>query len=193
MVFFNRFNLPRLKTWTARRVRAVSKSLTQLCGRHRTRLVGIAYFAISVVLGFAAFTLSREEAIEYWERTFLPSERVIHFALGSRGLIPATEGYHSQKALRSLPSSLDEKGSFWLNTDPVWVAVFLPSDKDFGIHAVAYCHDCKNFPRNWQPMGIGWRAMDKVIEQIDKGLRHRKDVKRVLLPKFQDDPREIVY
>jgi hypothetical protein len=193
MVLFNNLSLPRFKNRIARGVQALSKNLGQLCGRHRTRLIGIAYFGVSIALGFAAFTFSRVEAIEYWERTFLPSERVIRFALGSRGLVPAAEGYQAQRVLRSLPSSLDEKGSIWMSTDPIWVAAFLPSKEDTSIQVLTYCLDCKNFPKNWQPMGIGWRAMDKAIEQIDRGLKGRKEVKTAPLSKIRSDPREIVY
>ena len=198
MVFFNYFNLSGFKNWAAGRVRALSQSFAQVfgrLGRHRTRLIGAAYFAVSVALGFVAFTCSREEAIEYWERTFLPSGQVIGFALGSRGLVAAVEGYQLQKVLRSLPTSLDDRGSIWLSADPIWVAVFLPSKDDSSVQAETYCLDCKNLPKNWQPMGIGWRAMDKVVNQIDNLLKRRKETK--IAPSTQirsrRDPREFIY
>jgi len=205
MVFFNDFNLRGIKNWASRRIRALSKSLQShglfvFFRRHRTRFIGITYFGVSVALGWVAFTLSREEAIEYWERTFLPSERVIRFALGSRGLAGASEGYPLQKALRSLPSSLDERGSIWFSAEPIWVAAFLPSaatqasgEDSSSVQARVYCLDCKNFPKNWHPLGLGWRALDKVIDQIDIELRQKKGIKMIAPRKLQRDPREIVY
>lgn len=201
--FFKNFSLLWIKNRVVGRIRAVSKSMRPHFEQHRSRIVGLTYFVISVILGLFAFTLTREEAIEYWERTFLPSERVIRFALGSRGLKAASEGHPLQRGLRALPSSLDEKGSIWLSADPIWVAAFLSSHSDSEVQPVVYCLDrkmCKNCledcripPKNWQPMGRGWRAMDKVIDQIDGDLRLRKEIKGGLSVKTRRDPREILY
>jgi hypothetical protein len=193
MVFFNYIHLFRNKNRDSGRIRALSKGLTQLCRPYRSRLIGSAYFALSGVLGFMAFTFSREEAIEYWERTFLPSEQVVRFSFGSRGLVEAGEGYLVQKAFRSLPSSIDAKGSIWLNADPIWVAVFLPHPETGTIQAVAYCFDCKSLPKNWEPKGIGWRALDKTLETVDIELSRRKSSKMSIPPQFLKDPREILY
>ncbi len=201
--FFKNFSLLWIKNRAVGRIRALSKDIRPHLGPHRSRIVGLTYFMVSIILGLFAFTLTREEAIEYWERTFLPSERVIRFALGSRGLRAAREGHPLQRGLRALPSSLDEKGSIWVSADPIWVAAFLPSHSDSDVQPVVYCLDlkmCKNCPedcrippKNWQPMGRGWRAMDKVIDQIDGDLRLRKEKIGAPWVKIRRDPREILY
>lgn len=157
----------------------------------RKRLFSALLLGSSLLLGVWANELSELEAIKKWERTHLPSERLFEFAMGSRGLRGVSEPRQLQKLIRSITTHLDATGSVWLSSDLNWVAFY--SNPDQGIQVQFYCLECLKLPQNWQPVGIGWLALEQVTGVLDQrkseihlsAVRNPKTVFR--------DPREVVY
>ncbi len=148
-------------------------------------------FSSSIFLGIWANELSEAEAVRKWERSHLPSEQIFGFAMGSRRLLFVSDDKRVQKLIHSISTHLDEAGSVWLSSDSNWVAFY--SHPDQMIQVRFYCLDCTQIPHQWQPLGVGWFALEKVIAALDQ-----KKAKAVPLPSQKRkvmlrDPREVVY
>jgi hypothetical protein len=151
-----------------------------------------AFIAIAGLLAWSAQSLTYSHALEDWERSRLPSDRVWTYALGNHGWTlapPAAPAVH--QALKKLPASLDSAGSVWASPDWSWIMVF--TDPNQVVSHKLFCRDCKTAPERWDPVGTGWSAFDRVLAQLEQvktaPVQARKGRKTI---KFVDS-REIHY
>jgi hypothetical protein len=199
MELSDRGGLSGFREWISRRVRSLSRDPSQkfgkACGaalwRQRNRLASGTFFVAAIILGLWANELAEADALARWERMHLPSERIIQFALGSRNFHSVRDENQMQKILRSIPSRLDESGAFWLSENANWVVFYAAPDQ--AVQAQLYCFRCETLPKQWKPVGLGWRGLEETMQEIDKNLDF---LKPVLLKKVKAgwrDSREIVY
>ena len=193
MDYIIRGGLLRLQAGVHRRVSALSKKFVSRIGPHRKKWASAGFFGMALVLGVWAHSSSQAEAVLNWERTHLPSDGMVQLALKSRGFRLLEEGKPLQKVLRSLPVSLDQKGSFWATSDLNWVAYY--ADPEQVTQTQIFCWECATPPTPWQPSGLGWRGLETLLKDIAiKFTSHRPAVKATARGShLWRDPREVVY
>jgi hypothetical protein len=207
MDFSHFWNFRRISMGFSKRIQTLLLSFTQKIGNNSPlkapvhsrilfkKWLGVASMVSSLFLGYWANQLSETAAIEKWEKAYLPSREVVHFALGSRNLKQPKDQRQIQRILRSLPQRLDDGGSFWISQDSNWVTYYATSEEqtDPQIH----CLNCSpsaipNSSFNlWQPAGLGWRGLEKILEKID--LKIKNTPRTTQKNRFFRDPRELVY
>src|SRR5687767_5413193 len=57
----------------------------------RKTIRGVAFFLGALVLGFWANSASESEAVSRWERSFIPSEKIVDLAMASQGKRPISD------------------------------------------------------------------------------------------------------
>lgn len=178
---------------------------TSLLSRFRQELSSLCLLMLSLILGHCAHSTSRSGAIAEWERDFRPSSQVVSYALSGLGLRPAhpvQDQKQFARAFRSLPTRLDEEGSFWMSDDSQWVAYFSPTEDQSDPHLyydpsavpAKSTQGPKSLP-HWQPMGYGWRGMQQVIKLLEVASSKRLKLGPVVPRKspIYVDPRAIIY
>lgn len=155
----------------------------------RKRCLGAIFVGTAIWLGVWANEVSQLEAKMKWEKTHLPTEQILDFALGSRGMKQVRDLKLLQRATYTLPARLDELGAVWLSEGANWLAFFTGSEENTQVKI--YCQPCTMQPRIWQPKGVGWRGLELALQEIDRRIGERQGV----TPKkrIERDPREIVF
>ncbi len=170
-------------------LREIRNSISKTYRRYQRLWVAALFLVLSLALGDRANEMSQKTGASSWEKSHPPSQKVIFYSLKSRGLTLIQGVSFFQKIYRTIPTSLDEEGSIWLSEDANWVAFFLASAE--AIPAQIYCLICKQLPVRWEPLGRGWQAFEKSLEELD----HKIAALKLSRPKkfLPRDSREIVY
>ncbi len=181
----------------ARRVFSLSKPATQKfrttyqnhLQNHARKFLSLAFLVVSIGVGILANSISQSEAVRSWLKTHLPSSQLIEFVAKHHGFQPCREPHSLQKAMRLIPTRLDDEGNFWLSDDRNWIAVFGEPQSTFQAHL--YCFQCSVFPKRWELLGTGWEAFESLIQILSKK-RHSIRVQPKMRTSYRD-PRAIQY
>ena len=195
MDFLSRRSLSLIQSGIQRRISALSGSFDSKLWRYRRWGASAGFLLAAIFLASWAHSSSQAEAVLNWERTHVPSEKLVQVALQSRGLRRMEEGKVLNKVLRELPVSLDEKSAIWMTSDSNWVAYYL--DPDQATQAQVFCLECSTPPSPWQPVGLGWQGLEAALVGLDQRLAsYRAPAKAKgerVRPKVWRDPRAVVY
>lgn len=160
----------------------------QAIQKHKSWILAVTWLLLAGGFGNWASESSEASAILSWEKRFRPSLRILHHALGSRSYTFLKDEKKVQKVEYTLPSTLDQRGSFWSTQDYNWIVYFTEGEDTVRPHL--YCLDCSKKPENWREQGLGWRALDSLLETLDVlAAKRPKAVKRGSIE--YRDPREI--
>jgi|GEM_PF-1154317 hypothetical protein len=156
----------------------------------KERGLGGVLLALAVAMGVYANEWSEQEALLRWEKTHLPSSRVIQYAMESRRMVWLQDPSKVHRGLKSLPVSADEKGTFWFN-EKGWV-VFFSQTPEMLIPQL-YCFRCEEGGDQWSPMGRGWTGFENTMLRIDQWMESLPLRPQRVAPRVFLDPRAIVY
>jgi hypothetical protein len=156
----------------------------------KERGLGGIFLLLAVAMGMWANEWSEQEAILKWEKTHLPSLKVIQHALESRGMVWLRDSAKIHRCLKSLPTSVDEKGAFWLH-DKGWV-VFFSQTPEMLIPQL-YCLNCHEIGGQWSSMGRGWSGFENTMVQLDQRMKSLRLLPKNVAPAVFLDPRAILY
>lgn len=195
-------NLFRFRSGVSRRIREIPTTIKNAVGAHcqaeriwstYRKCFGVASFLLSIFLGMVANSYSEQEALKRWEKNHVPSYSVVQFAMGSRGLMLNQNLSITQKLMRSLPTNLDDPGSFWMSQDSSWFAYYGNSNQQAQVQF--YRMGSSSLPHHWIPMGVGWRALEKSIDAVDrvKLSNQSRKIHPAQRAKQRLDPRQLVY
>lgn len=177
-------------SWNQLRVSILSKLFEEgFTSSKRYWLSGILLF-LSLWIGHSANQLSENKAIENWEKSHLPPQKIVQFSFQSYGWKEIKDPKKIQKIIRTLPAALDENGSFWVSSPLDWI-IFFSDHKNLETIEV-YCHTCQNTPQSWSFYGKGWRAFEGIISKMDQVARSFKPAV-VKKPIQKADPRAWTY
>lgn len=158
--------------------------------KYKGWIFGALWFVLAILFGIWANDASEASAILAWEKKFRPSLRIAHHAFASRAYAFQTDPKKVQSAEYTLPSTIDQEGSFWVSNDHNWVAYFAKAEDM--IRPYLYCYDCTQKPKEWTEQGLGWRALDTILETLDVLAAKRPKAKAVKKGQAEyRDPREI--
>ena len=117
----------------------------------------------SLFLGIWANGVSENSAILKWEKAHPPSLKIVDYVSQAKQMQHMSDPFLLQKSLRALSVNTDERGSFWLGMDSYWLVYFLDEGPP-----LVYCLNCKEVPKKWMPLGIGWKGFEKGMELIEQ-------------------------
>ena len=173
-------------------------SLTRLA-KYKRNLGSLFFLLLSLVLGTEAYHHSQTEGALNWLRAHPPSEQVLEYSLGRFGFQSVKDVEKIQKVMRFAPATLDDVGSFWISPSKQWVAYYFSREQESQV--TFYCKECGAPPHDWQPLGIGWEALEKLFIEISKDAIHTKGsppkaaeaAEPARKKEVHRDPREIIY
>jgi hypothetical protein len=160
----------------SKRLREVQKYLVQRF-RYQERFLSISSLVSAICLGTCAHRASENEALQRWERTHLPSDRIVQQSIRSYGWGSMDHSKTIEKLVRTIPASLDEKGSVWASDNWNWI-LFFSSHSEL-VQPQFYCLHCAKVPTNWLPVGVGWKGLELTLE----GMTTRLELEKSQLPK----------
>jgi hypothetical protein len=185
-----------------RRLSAVSKGFVGKVGtsnpssffeKQRKRILAGVFFFLAIGLGWIAQDLAQTEAENRWGRNHPPSRAVVHYALASQGFVAVLEADSLQRVIRSIPTHLDDEGSFWITQDARWVVFILEGDTAIPASAYRLSSESRLKTEHWIPLGQGWGGFEELMKRVkSKAPRLLNSKTKKQLPLWKD-PREIVY
>jgi hypothetical protein len=170
------------------------------CAQYQKKITALMLFSLSGVLGVWSHRSSQNEAIQKWEKTFTPSRSAIEALMKGLGLKKLEEANDMQRAIRKIPARLDQEGSIWYAQNAQsaqnaqWAVFFFGSDDV--IQMQAYCSSCDQYPEQWQPLGMGWRGLEALIQLLKQKKTTPPVVQSMAQPKKKPvfrDPLELRY
>ncbi|MGK5085087.1 hypothetical protein WDW37_17505 [Bdellovibrionota bacterium FG-1] len=193
MDWFNHVDLNRHLASLYKRISTLSIRLNPSAASPRViqGLKTTFFLTLALVLGVWAHDFSEAQALNTWLTTHPPSILMWKHALRSRGMVEVTHPILAQKAIRTLPSLIDQKGAVWVASEGKWIAL-LGSDTASGA-PVVFCLSCQETPQNWNPAGNAWSAFDVALKKVDEAVQAEKHPLLSAKKAVYRDPYEIVY
>lgn len=194
---------PSIRKWLPRRVRLNFPFSLKTWGKIRAGMVSGIFLIVSAVFAWSAQEIVRGNALKEWESKRIPSLTTWRYALSTRGFHSpqdtATQNTKNEsqvlhRAMRSLPSMLDNPGSIWISEEKAWIAVYRSAESAAeadGPHL--FCSRCQDPPHAWEPEGAGWSGFDQVIAILDKRPHDTPNSKSEPKKQRFQDPRALEY
>jgi len=185
-----------LKNWR-NRLETITKSRTLKVDRIKIeRVRTIAFALFSIILGIWAYQTCCEETSLEWQKRHFPGAAVWKTGLQSEGYLLLQKQEPLSRALKNLPSRLDNGNKAWQSSgtkgQPVWWAIYGVSGDSSD--PLIFCVRCSDPPKNWEPVGEGWSGFEAVIAKAhDQSHLYPPEKKTIVRHQEFFDPREIRY
>lgn len=162
----------------------------------RTWIHGLAFLALSIVLGWSAYEWSNEQWRINWLERRRPSQSVWETAIRSKRYIKVESRDWQWAFQRALNSTLLDQSDIWISSDRIWIAVH-PDRPTGELEIWSLIPVSKKTPVqildavSWEALGRGWAGLESFMER----LTHPPTLPTTTQKKRIEyrDPREIRY
>lgn len=213
MEFHSIYHRNRLSKASSEKLQVLSKALSQISKSGflnqtlKKRVSAIFLLFFGLFLSYIARESIIRHTLDQWEIHHGPTWETWNILLKSRNYYPLQELKKIHRILYSLKFSTDHHQAIWIDSTKNWMILFY-NKKMSSIKSSSFPVDPsphvffrqselrsqKDFPKNWAPLGKGWRALEK-LQSFPLPLSYKKIQQKPSLPVRNSllDPREIRY